>query len=97
LLADIAVYPFDELLDSYYRAHVSVARDQIVRFRRFNIPYLQDKPQPTTSWSEIPPVLRRLRTARVQRALRSGSYEASFAQALRNALSNRSIFRLKRQ
>ncbi len=46
LLADIAVYPFDELLDSYYRAHVSVARDQIVRFRRFNIPYLQDKPQP---------------------------------------------------
>jgi hypothetical protein len=47
LLADIAVYPFDELLDSYYRAHVSVARDQIVRFRRsIFIPYLQDKPQP---------------------------------------------------
>jgi hypothetical protein len=46
LLADIAVYPFDELLDSYYRAHTSIARDQMVRFRRFNIPYLQDKPRP---------------------------------------------------
>jgi hypothetical protein len=46
LLADIAAYPFDELLDSYYRAHTSIARDQMVRCRRFNIPYLRDKPRP---------------------------------------------------
>ena len=46
LLADIAAHSFDELLDSYYRAHMRGVHDQFVRFRRINIPYLRDKAQP---------------------------------------------------
>ncbi len=49
LLPDIASYGFATLLDDYYRAHVRSAggrHDQLVPFRRKNIPFLDDKPEP---------------------------------------------------
>jgi hypothetical protein len=49
LLPDIASYGFATLLNDYYRAHVRSAggrHDQLVPFRRKNIPFLDDKPEP---------------------------------------------------
>jgi hypothetical protein len=49
LLPDIFRFGFGTLLDNYYRAHVRSAggrHDQLVTFRRKNIPFLDDKPEP---------------------------------------------------
>jgi hypothetical protein len=49
LLPDIIKYGLATLLDDYYRAHVRTAggrHDQLVPFRRKNIPFLDDKPEP---------------------------------------------------
>ena len=49
LLPDIFRFGFGTLLDDYYRAHVRSAggrHDQILPFRRKNIPFLDDKPEP---------------------------------------------------
>jgi hypothetical protein len=49
LLPDIFRFGFGTLLDDYYRAHVRSAsgrHDQLVPFRRKNIPFLDDKPEP---------------------------------------------------
>jgi hypothetical protein len=49
LLPDILKYGFATLLNDYYRAHVRSdggRHDQLVAFRRKNIPFLHDKPEP---------------------------------------------------
>jgi hypothetical protein len=49
LLPDIRKYGFVTLLDDYYRVHMRSAggrHDQLVAFRRKNIPFLDDKPEP---------------------------------------------------
>jgi hypothetical protein len=49
LLPDILKYGFATLLDDYYRLHMRSAggrHDQLVAFRRKNIPFLDDKPEP---------------------------------------------------
>ncbi|MGA8596534.1 MAG: hypothetical protein WB676_17635 [Bryobacteraceae bacterium] len=46
LLPDIKQYTFTTLLDDYYRNHMRATRDQLVPFRRANIPFLDDKPKP---------------------------------------------------
>jgi hypothetical protein len=45
LLPDIKEYGFDKLLDDY-RSHLRAVQDQLVPFRRNNIPFLDDKPEP---------------------------------------------------
>jgi hypothetical protein len=45
-LADINQYGFDTLLDDYYRTHMRKGLDQLVAFKRKNIPFLDDKPEP---------------------------------------------------
>jgi hypothetical protein len=49
LLPDLIKYGFATLLGEYYRAHIRSAggrHDQLVSFRRKNIPFLDDKPEP---------------------------------------------------
>jgi len=49
LMRDIFSFGFGTLLDDYYRAHVRSAggrHDQLVSFRRKNIPFLDDKTEP---------------------------------------------------
>ena len=49
LLPDMKQFGFGALLDDYYRAHMRSAgggHDQLVAFRRKNIPFLDDKPEP---------------------------------------------------
>lgn len=49
LLPDVFSFGFGNLLDDYYRVHVRSAggsHDQLVPFRRRNIPFLDDKPVP---------------------------------------------------
>jgi hypothetical protein len=49
LLPDISTYGFAALLEDYYRANVRSPggrHDQLVPFRRNNIPFLADKPEP---------------------------------------------------
>jgi hypothetical protein len=47
LLADMHQYGFATLLESYYRAHMRFNADQLAAFRRRNIPFLDDKPEPS--------------------------------------------------
>jgi len=48
LLPDMKAFGFGTLLEDYYRAHMRNAggHDQLVAFRRRNIPFLDDKPEP---------------------------------------------------
>ena len=49
LLPDMKHFGFGALLDDYYRAHMRSTgggHDQLVAFRRKNIPFLDDKPEP---------------------------------------------------
>jgi hypothetical protein len=50
LLPDMKHFGFGALLDDYYRGHMRSTgggHDQLVAFRRKNIPFLDDKPVPT--------------------------------------------------
>ncbi len=50
LLGDMKHFGFGALLDDYYRAHMRSTgggHDQLVAFRRKNIPFLDDKPEPS--------------------------------------------------
>lgn len=49
LLPDMKEFGFGTLLEDYYRTHMRTARgghDQLVAFRRENVPFLDDKPEP---------------------------------------------------
>jgi hypothetical protein len=49
LLPDMKAFGFGTLLEDYYRSHMRGAggvHDQLVAFRRKNIPFLDDKPEP---------------------------------------------------
>jgi hypothetical protein len=49
LLPDMSAFGFGTLLEDYYGAHMRSAggrHDQLVAFRRKNIPFLEDKPEP---------------------------------------------------
>jgi hypothetical protein len=48
LLPDMQTFGFGTLLEDYYRSHMRSAggfHDQLVAFRRKNIPFLDDKPE----------------------------------------------------
>jgi hypothetical protein len=48
LLPDMKAFGFSTLLEDYYRSHMRSAGggdDQLVAFRRKNIPFLDDKPE----------------------------------------------------